>query len=86
LINLLGDNFTTQLLQQAFTNDNPTIDFGLHLIDDKLQGHGKSLQTFNLPEPLCNWQSLLQSRDGKQIEANPLIRRALAFNSEQTLI
>ncbi|CEI98579.1 hypothetical protein RMCBS344292_12685 [Rhizopus microsporus] len=81
-----GNNLTTQLLQQAFTNDNPAIDFGHYLIDDKLQGHDKSLQTFNLPEPLCNWQSLLESRDGNQIEANPLIRRALAFASEQALI
>jgi isocitrate lyase len=35
-------------------NESPAIDYGLYLIDDKLQGHGKSLQTFNLPESLCD--------------------------------
>jgi hypothetical protein len=86
LINLLGDHFTTQLLPQTFTNDNPAIDYGLYLIDDRLQGHGKSLQTFDLSQLLCDWQSLLESCDGNQIETNPLIRRALAFDSEQAVI
>ena len=67
-------------------SDNPAIDYGLYLIDDKLQRHGKNLRTLNLTEPLYDWQSLLESRDGNEIEANFLIRRALAFDSEQALI
>ncbi|CEG82840.1 hypothetical protein RMATCC62417_16838 [Rhizopus microsporus] len=81
LINLLGDHFTTQLLQQTFMNGNLAIDYGLYLLDDKLWGHGKSLQMFNLPGALCDWQSLLESHGGRQRERNPLIRRALDFDS-----
>ena len=80
-----NDTYTTEN-DDLFYNGSPTLDYGLYLIDIKLNDQGRTLQQFSMPQNEHNWLDALNNATTVTPSFNRLMDEQLSYSINDELI
>lgn len=81
LAQLLPDNDFSETAPTSFYSSKPGIDYGLYLLQKKLNEFHHSLEDYNMPKNLFDWDSIFSTK--KQHYSNQLIAAEYDYNTAE---